>query len=851
MKIIVSVIILSFLLITVSPPQLFGKEAGKVYYRIHEASYKKPGTAAAEVKALHAKGYKAYYKKVHVPGKGTWYRVYIGRYDSHESAEKAAREMKHKHTIDYAAIERSDGSVARKGPVPAKDDRKEAKTVSDAVRRQKKDEKKRFARRDGRDAEKRAGKGSAAAPAVTAVKEKDAGAAKSQAETAVPPSVTKAYPVPPVEPATSDPLFNKAMEDFRAGRYDSALDALKKLYSRKPADPVIREKVIRRLADTHYFLGEKNGKQDYFNAVDYYKEVLNTYPDVREGNDQVYFRMAKSYEYLKFFYEAFQALEKLGARYPDSPYAADAMFMAADIYNRLGKLKEASEKGLLYLKKYPDGAHAKNAHFIVADCFYRLNQPANADIWYGQALKKWPDLSDVPKFMLMDLGYHYYRSRKFSEASDIFSYYISLYPDNEWAKMAMLAMGRSLAEMNRTTLALKVFSRVVEKYPESNEAREAAILMADIGVEKPGLRIPAFMAASENYREPITAYDNMLAKNPEGDISEQLLAFKGRALSKAGRYREAFDTYSRYLKQYPRGKYLDEVVRNYKLIAGQLIGTYYNKGDHVAVADLYYAASIHGLVSSIDFDTLFKVGDSLKMIGLYDDAALVFNEMTKLASSTQNENRAILAMAEVDVLRGKNKEAEQKLQSILNQTKTKDMQALQKAKTMMADVAFHQGLYDRAVQSYRDILNATKSHEDVLSLYDRYAGALKEKDMCTLAIRYYLKIIEAASKDEKRYSPKYLADSYLGLGDCYFAEKRFKEGMAMYQQAMALNPEQGQKMWQIYRIGQEYWRSENFPEADKAFGLLKSSPEGPFWSKVIEYQTESGKWSDKYARYLK
>ena len=185
---------------------------------------------------------------------------------------------------------------------------------------------------------------------------------------------------------------------------------------------------MRRLADTHYFLGEKKGKQDYFNAIDYYKEILNNYPDVREGNDQAYFRMAKCYEYLKFFYEAYQSLEKLSTRYPDSPYAADAMFMAADIFNRLGKLKEASEKGLAYLKKYPDGAHAKNVHFIVADCYYRLNQPANADIWYAQALKKWPDLSDVPKFMLMDLGYHYYRSRKFSQANDVFSYYISLYP---------------------------------------------------------------------------------------------------------------------------------------------------------------------------------------------------------------------------------------------------------------------------------------------------------------------------------------------------------------------------------------------------------------------------------------
>jgi len=858
MKAIVSAIILGLVVVIAAPAVSLGKGKAKVYYRIHEASFKKAAQAESEVKALNAKGYKAYYKKVKIPGKGLWYRVYVGQYGNADNAAKAAAEMKQKHAIDYAAVERSDFS-SRKEIAPVSKSPKETKTAAIKTPTVSKKGQK------GESADKTLGvpKGSerkpmAAASGATAKNGKEVAASKKEQAGAKPTEPPAApTPSPParppvsVEPQTRDPIFNAAMQDFQARRYESALVNLKKLHASRPSDPVIREKVLRRLADTYFFLGEKNGKQDYFNAVDYYKEILNSYPDIREGNDLVYLRMAKCYDQLNFFYEANQSLDKLAARYPESPYAADAMFMAADMFNKLGKVKEASEKAQAYLKKYPDGAHAKHAHFIVADGYYRLNQPANADIWYGEALKKWPDLSDVPRFMLLDLGYHYYRSRRFNEANDIFSYYVSMYPDDEWSRMAMLAMGRTLAELNQAPLALKVFSRVIEKYPESKEAKEAAVAMAGIGVEKPGLKIPTFMAAVENYREPIAAYDNILTKAPEGDMSEQVLALKGHALSKAGRYKEAFDVYGAYLKKYPKGKYLDEVLRNYKLLATRLVDLYYDKKDYVAVADMYFAAFVKGKHGNADSDTYLKIGESLKAVGLYDDASSVYNELAKAATSTQNENKAILSMAEIDVLKGKYKDAEQKLQSILNQTKNKDMAVMNKAKAMMADVTFHQGLYDRAVQSYRDILNKTKSVEEGLPIYDKYADALKEKNMCALAIRYYQKIIESASKDEKKYSPRYLSDAYMGLGDCYFAEKRFKEGLAMYRQAMTYVPEQGQKMWSIYRIGKEAWRLQDYPEADKAFGLLKASQDGPFWSKVVEYQTESEKWSRKYSRYLK
>ena len=64
--------------------------AGQFYYSIHGASYQNLDRVKDAILMLKEKGYDASYDKVDIEGKGRWYRLYIGKYDSKEKAGKVA-----------------------------------------------------------------------------------------------------------------------------------------------------------------------------------------------------------------------------------------------------------------------------------------------------------------------------------------------------------------------------------------------------------------------------------------------------------------------------------------------------------------------------------------------------------------------------------------------------------------------------------------------------------------------------------------------------------------------------------------------------------------------------------------
>lgn len=837
-------------------------------FSIHTSSYKTEKGALVDIKSLRAKGYDAYFRKTAVPGKGVWYRVYVGGYESRDKATKAATAMKKGGLVTFVSVERRQKPPAKgRADEPVKSRKETAKPAPEKVREAGKERKdaarpapapaKPAGSADGNKTALAAGSGkNAPAPAKASppppeVKQnvENRPVASTTSAPAQPPAAAPAVAAP--QAPTGNPLYDEAMRDFQAGQYEKAVISLKKLNSARLTDPAMRESVLRRLADAHYFLGEKKGKQDYFSASDYYKQILNDYPDPRAGNDLVYDRLSRCHETLRFYYEALQTLEKLISRYPGSPHVGDAMFRSGEVLNKNGKMDKAVEKYVAYVKQYPNGTHARNASYIIGDCYYRLGQSENAETWFTFARNRWPELSELPKYIVIDLGYHKYRSRKFSEAVDVFSQYVSLYPADEWAKSVAMALGRSLAEMGQETTALKVFGQVIERYPDSREAVEAAVAMASIGVEKPGLRVPWYMAGADNYRDPIIAYGLLLRKHPEADLVELILNQKGNALAKLGNHREAVDTSLELLRMNPKGNFRSEALRTFRASALYLVNDGYGKGDYVAVSDLYYRVALHGMLKDMDFDTLFKIGESLKMIGLNNDALSVFNDLSKMSTTLQNENRTIIAMAEIEKMTGRDKDAEQKLLGILNQSKQKDAGAYRSARAMIADILYNRGSYDDAIKSYREVLMKSGETEETMSAYENYADALRAKDMCSQASQNYQKVIDAAGREGAKYPARMVAGAYMGLGDCLFKEKRLNEGMAMYEQGMKYIAADDRKMWSVYRIAREAMKASNYPLAEKSFAQLKASGDSAFWTKITEYTLESGKWSDRHAAYLK
>jgi outer membrane biosynthesis protein TonB len=82
--------------------------ASPVYadYAGHVASFKSEKNAIVFIHKMKAKGLVAYYEKEDIPGKGTFYRSYIGGYKTLPLAQKALAKLKESGEIDYFNIQK-------------------------------------------------------------------------------------------------------------------------------------------------------------------------------------------------------------------------------------------------------------------------------------------------------------------------------------------------------------------------------------------------------------------------------------------------------------------------------------------------------------------------------------------------------------------------------------------------------------------------------------------------------------------------------------------------------------------------------------------------------------------------
>ena len=158
-----------------------------------------------------------------------------------------------------------------------------------------------------------------------------------------PPFDPKIYPDP-------NKLFQVAMAEYKAGRYDNAAKAFEKLTLDLPArDP--------RLPLSYYYLAQSQTKNgEYLLAAGTYNRLIDAFPQDTLVDD-AFFLSGRAYQHewrkpqldATYGKSAQTAYESLLASSPDSPYAARAK-------NELAKLDEwFAEKdydtGYLYLKR--------------------------------------------------------------------------------------------------------------------------------------------------------------------------------------------------------------------------------------------------------------------------------------------------------------------------------------------------------------------------------------------------------------------------------------------------------------------------------------------------------------------
>jgi tetratricopeptide (TPR) repeat protein len=790
---------------------------GDYFYSIHAASYREKEQAGKHIISMGENGFTAFSEEVDIPGKGLWYRVYIGKYDNLATAKKVANILQKKNIISGVRLKRF--TVADSpAMVPLK---------SEKV------------------------KGAGAPVMVPAKSEKVKGSdvpagisSENKAEEELAPRLPGPSPLPGADqrkgttaPAAS-PLDN-ARSAFQSERYEQAIELIKIFINKGNPDRTMHETSLRLMADSHYQIGTKGSLQSLLKAVDQYKEILQRYPDPAAGNDSVYNNMATSYVKLNFFYEATGALDKLILAYPDSPLLPEAMYRVGDVLFATGKYNRAADKLIAYLKKYPDGKFIKVSHFTIGDCYYRMKKSDLAVRWFDEARKKWLDMHDIPQAVLENVGKSYVDTGRFGDAFQVFSLYANLYPATDAGKTASFNMARAADEAGHASLAIKLYSLFIHKHPEVKESTESSLALANLGISKPGIRVSPHIAQMADYREPLQTYDRLLSKDAAvGDLSERIMLMKAKALEKNGAVKNAIASYLDILGRFPRGKYRQEALSALQSHTFSLLNMYHSKGDHLAVSDLYFR--VYGkVVLAEDFETAFKTGHSLQTIGFYDEAKELYTALKGVNKQNRARNNALtLALADLDVAMKKNTEAEEKLRLLLDDGQEKDRKVSGTIKKTLADIYYEVGSFEKAATLYADVFVHEKSEEEEATSYLNYGRSLLARKMTQAARNNFLTALKNYQQHPERYNNSVMKDIYIGLGDTHLSENKFREGIMMYRQALSYTSDAESKRWLMFSIGQGYEKLSDFPEAEKNFAHIKDVQdvtEGEFWPKITDY----------------
>jgi TolA-binding protein len=816
---------------------------------IQIAGYRQEQKAIDYSKSMKDLGFETSYKQITADSLGKWYQVFLGRFKDSHDARQAAEQLKREGIIaDYVIRTFADEMPKKSATTTASKkqgeiwgENKAGKTEIGMKSTKERDIqiKKDSANMSDREDE---------TPRIEEdqKRQKITPPAEPMPNPAATETTAKKF-IPAKTPADF-PVLNRAFALFQKGNYEEAGRELKHVIDRKGIELGAKEPALRLIAECHYFLGQKGSKREYLIAIELFKEYIAKYPGDGDEHAEIQYKLAKSYENLDFHYEAKREYEILYAKYPQSAFVPESIFMAGEIGYRIKRFDDAAVKLKEYVSKYPDGGYVKKALFKIAGCYSQLQQTQEADHWYKEALKRWPDYDSIPRLDILNLAFHYFRNHQYENAVEMYFLYANLYPQDENIKNVLYDAARSLMEMRQYAIALKVFNLVIERYPHSRQAWESVVIMANLGVRQPGIKLPIFMVGADYYNEPIRTYNFMLKKFPFGDLTEGLFFQRGIALWMAGRYKEAFNNNIFLINQFPRGRYKTETMANLTQNIEYLVGDAYGRGDYIYVSDIYFRAKDKEIHKYRDIKVGLQVGESLKRLGFYGEALKVFSDLLREASGP-DKGQIRLQLAECHTRRGDYESAESILKEVVVST-NQNSTITEGGKRLLGDIYYKKRNFDKAIFNYESTLKSQQPFDDNAVLNRNYAAALMASRSYASAKLQFQNAISNYEKNPRKYTQDVPIDAYMGLGDCLFRERNYKEAVLMYKRASTAIAEGTVSLWPLYGMAKGYVRIESLPQAEQVLSSIREEGGEGFWSELADYALREENWTAKYGKYL-
>ncbi|MEM9918412.1 MAG: tetratricopeptide repeat protein [Bacteroidota bacterium] len=262
----------------------------------------------------------------------------------------------------------------------------------------------------------------------------------------------------------------------------------------------------------------------------------------------------QGYNYLKkknysralgYFQDAVSSIKRnrmyINNEYVTQNVLGDAVLRAGDCLFKSNKYNSA-------IKFYNEAINNRYSGFV-----YALYQKAIIEGLRGNVTNKIIALenvtedyprSDYADNAYLQLGITYQEINKLGQAVSPLRQLIDKYPDSELYNQALLRLGLISYNQGNTATAINYYKQVFNHNPDAGEAQAALTALEEIYVDDLGKPEEYFA-----FLETIPGYN-------VGDAEKEEISFKaGESQFENGNYENAVNAYTKYLRQYPNGRY--------------------------------------------------------------------------------------------------------------------------------------------------------------------------------------------------------------------------------------------------------------------------------------------------------
>ncbi len=430
-------------------------------------------------------------------------------------------------------------------------------------------------------------------------------------------------------------------------------------------------------------------KEDYAGAAKFYRDYTTLAPSTEREYRMALYNLGYSYFNRKSWGEARSWFDRFLAAYTTrDSYRADA-------YNRLGDIDFANREFWRAIEMYDNAAKVGTderyySQFRRADMLGHVGRPERKIESLNEIIRA--GQGDYVPDAMYELGLTYIAQERFRDAAAAMKRFTDAYPDNGKYAAALSDMGLIYQNLGDNDAAINYYKMVVDKSPDSPEARNAMMALRGIYVEQNDVDAYFAFAQRSGVETDLTA------------VARDSLAFTAaqNTYLRQGNTVASITALRSYLDRYPRGMHRAEALY-YVGDASQATGR-----TEDAIASYRELAAMY--FNPYTVRALEKLAIQYENEGRLLEAADVCKRLAETAADPALVSKALWAYFSHTKLQGDDDLIEQAIDYIEGATNAGE-EIRRSAKFTRAEMSEERGNADEALNIYRSL--ATESQTKV------------------------------------------------------------------------------------------------------------------------------------------